>query len=263
MTDAPTDVSPQIAAVPPADPLARLHHMSTTAGITTQEYVAINVASVVAVILGMLSLAVLLFHQVVLLVIPAAAIVFGLVALRQIRDSNGTQWGRPLAWAGIFLAVLLGGGDLARGFVQGRVQESDQQQVAQLISKLGDLVAKNDDATAYSLFTDRFRARVTPDAFTQKWGIVRKNVGPVKAINWNGVGMRFERDGSGTLYGMAMAKVEFSVATATDGRQQVNVRKGTTGWQIDAIPLLFSEDRKKTGAGSPLPTGATTPAGGL
>ena len=74
MTDAPTDASSPIAAVPPADPLARLHHMSTTAGITTQEYVAINVASVVTVVLGMLSLAVLLFHQVVLLVIPAAAI---------------------------------------------------------------------------------------------------------------------------------------------------------------------------------------------
>jgi len=261
MTDAPTDAPPQIAAVSPADPLARLHHMSTTAGITTQEYVAINVASVVTVVLGMLSLAVLLFHQLVLLVIPAAAIVFGLVALRQIRDSNGTQWGLPLAWAGIILAVLLGGADRVLGFIQGQAQENDQQQVARLISNLGERLAKNDDASAYALFTDRFRQRVTPDAFTAKWAVIRKNVGPVKAISWNGVGMRFEKDGTGTLYGMAMAKAEFGNNTPSDGRQQVNARKGDTGWQIDAIPLLFTEDRKKTGAGSALPTNGPTPAG--
>jgi hypothetical protein len=256
MTDATTNPSPQIAAVPPADPLARLHHMSTTAGITTQEYVAINVASVVTVILGMLSLSVLLFHQPVLLVIPVAAIVFGLVALRQIRDSNGTQWGRPLAWTGIVLAVLLGGGDLAQGFVKGRAQASDQQQVAQLISKLGEHLARNEDAAAYALFTDRFRQQTKFEAFTAKWETVRKNVGPVKTADWNGVAMRFERDGNGTLYAMAVAKIEFNTTKATDGRQQFNVRKSPGGWEIDAIPLLFTQDRKKTGAGSALPAGA-------
>src|SRR5687768_15951322 len=106
MTDAPTTDSPRTAAAaaaPPADPLARLHHMSNTAGITSQEYVAINLPSVFSTLLGLASLAVLVFHQWVLLVIPLAAIAFGVAALRQIRDSNGTQTGRAFAWVGIVL----------------------------------------------------------------------------------------------------------------------------------------------------------------
>jgi hypothetical protein len=256
MPDASTQPSPRIAAVPPVDPLARLHHMSTTAGVTTQEYVAINAASVVTVVLGMLSLAVLQFEQPILVVIPVAAIVFGLVSLKQIRNSNGTQWGSPLAWAGIVLAVLLGGGTQAKGFVKGRAQASDEQQVAQLIAGLGELVAKNDDAKAYAMFTDRFRERVPLEAFSAKWELVRKNVGPVRAIKWNGVSMRFETDGSGTMYGLAMAKVDFITDRPTDGRQQFNVRKAPEGWQIDAIPLLFSEDKKKAPAGAAVPSGA-------
>ena len=234
--------------------------MSTTAGITAQEYVAINVASIIAVILGMLSLIVFQFdEQRVLLVIPVAGIVCGLVALKQIRNSNGTQWGSPLAWTGIILSVLLGGGSVAKGLVKAQAQASDQQQVAELVAQLGDLLSKNDDAKAYALFTDRFRERVTADAFTAKWKIVREHVGPVKGIQWNGVPMFFETDGSGARYGIAMAKVEFSSSKAPEGRQQINARKGSSGWQIDGIPQLFTEDRKKAPAGAAAPSDAAAP----
>ena len=205
MTDAPTE-SPSTAV----DPLARLHHMSNTAGVTAQEYVAINLPSVVALVLGMLSLVVIVFHQYILLVVPAAAVVFGLAALSQIRDSNGTQWGRPLAWAGIALAVLLGGGEVTQQVVQARATASDQQQVAQLIKTLGEHIARGDNAAGYAMFSERFRARVPREKFDAQWEVLRKNVSELKAIYWNGVPMGFQEDGSGTLNGVAMAVFEFA-----------------------------------------------------
>src|SRR6476660_5325715 len=66
------------------DPLASLHKMSTTAGITSQEYVAINIPSIVAFVLGIASLVAVL--NPVLLVLPLAAVVTAYAALSQIRD---------------------------------------------------------------------------------------------------------------------------------------------------------------------------------
>src|SRR4051794_22135980 len=74
------------------DPLASLHKMSTTAGITSQEYVAINIPSIIALVLGLASIVAVVVP--ILLVVPLAAIVTAVASLRQIRDSNGTQSGR-------------------------------------------------------------------------------------------------------------------------------------------------------------------------
>src|SRR3954454_3984530 len=89
------------------DALAGLHKMSTTAGITSQEYVAINIPSIVALVLGLASVVAVL--NAVLLVVPLAAIATAAVALRQIRESNGTQTGRAFAWAGIAFSLAIGG----------------------------------------------------------------------------------------------------------------------------------------------------------
>src|SRR5690349_615074 len=84
------------------DPLRSLHKMSTTAGISSQEYVAINTAAVWTAALGVASLFALI--DPILLVIPLAAVVFGFVALHQIKDSNGTETGRSWAWLGLLFA---------------------------------------------------------------------------------------------------------------------------------------------------------------
>src|SRR5829696_1063065 len=89
------------------DPLATLHKMSTTAGVSSQEYVAINIPSIIAMVLGLAS--VMAVPVPVLLVVPLAAIVTGLVSLSQIRQSNGTQTGRGFALLGIVLALAIGG----------------------------------------------------------------------------------------------------------------------------------------------------------
>ena len=94
------------------DPLANLHKMSTTAGITSQEYVAINIPSIISVVLGVASVVAVL--NPVLLVVPLAAVLTALASLSQIRASNGTQTGRGFAILGIVLALGIGGFVFAR-----------------------------------------------------------------------------------------------------------------------------------------------------
>src|SRR4051812_20788417 len=91
------------------DPLASLHKMSTTAGLTYggQEYVAVNVVAVVAVLLAVVGALALVGD--ILLVIPLAAVVCAIVALQQIRGSNGTQTGRWLAALAILLSLVFAG----------------------------------------------------------------------------------------------------------------------------------------------------------
>src|SRR5438046_6344222 len=103
--------SPQVTAQ--SDPLGSLHKMSTTAGVGSGDYVAINGVAVWAMVLGLASSLAIL--DAVLLIIPIAAIIFAIVALRQIANSNGTQSGRVLASAGLTLAL---GFALFRGSLQ-------------------------------------------------------------------------------------------------------------------------------------------------
>src|SRR5258706_13413962 len=71
------------------DSIAHLHKMSTTAGVGSQDYVAINNAAIVSVILGKCTALALLGMQ--FFIVGAAGIVTGIVALVQIRYSNATQ----------------------------------------------------------------------------------------------------------------------------------------------------------------------------
>src|SRR4051794_39838641 len=96
--------NPTQSNAPGDDPLSHLHKMSTTAGLGTTEYVAVNGMSIVALILGLASSLSLFANE--LLVIPVVAVILGIWALIQIKDSNGTQTGRFLAFFGMFCALL-------------------------------------------------------------------------------------------------------------------------------------------------------------
>src|SRR5688572_26011279 len=78
-----------------ADPLHNLYRMSRTAGLGSGDYVAVNNTSVLALLLSLASLLSLLSPWV--LVVCVAAIVCGVLALKQIRSSNGTQTGSLFA----------------------------------------------------------------------------------------------------------------------------------------------------------------------
>src|SRR3954471_20757728 len=82
-----------------ADPLHNLYRMSRTAGLGSGDYVAINNTAILSLILGLAGVLSVLYP--LLLVVSAAALVCGILALVQIRSSNGTQSGRAFAALGI------------------------------------------------------------------------------------------------------------------------------------------------------------------
>src|SRR5215212_4817149 len=84
------------------DPLAHLHKMSTTAGLGSGDYVAVNGTAVFALLVGLASALALMSE--VLLILPLVAIVASVMAWQQIRNSNGTQTGKGLAIAAMVLA---------------------------------------------------------------------------------------------------------------------------------------------------------------
>src|SRR3954466_7577741 len=91
------------AAAVDDDPLAHLHKMSTTTGLGSGDYVAVNAAAIFCVITGLASALALLDN--LLLILPLACVVGGVVALRQISQSNGTQTGRGLVLLGLLCAA--------------------------------------------------------------------------------------------------------------------------------------------------------------
>src|SRR3954451_9896103 len=89
----PTSSAPGAAPVDD-DPLAHLHKMSTTAGLGSGDYVAVNGTAVFALLVGVASALALMSE--VLLILPLVAFVAGFMAWGQIRHSNGTQTGKGL-----------------------------------------------------------------------------------------------------------------------------------------------------------------------
>src|SRR5438270_13041568 len=87
----------------PADEhFAHLHKMSTTAGLGSGDYVAVNIPSVIAILLGIGSSLCLLDPY--FLVVPLAGVICSIMALVQIQRSNKTQTGTLLAIGGLVRA---------------------------------------------------------------------------------------------------------------------------------------------------------------
>lgn len=234
---------PSAPILPPtqADPLAQLHKMSRTAGVGTQDYVAINPLAVTALVLGIAS-GIVVFGR-LFFVVPLTAIVFGLVALHQIRNSNGTQSGRIIAALGMVLAIGLMGYQLtleAASAVQGR---DDRQQLSALVETLGAHVVAGEYDQAYALFSERFRQRVNRERFDALWDLLRNHevVGSLQSMQSTGL-FAFETDReTQTRYAVGMSILRFS---KTEDRQQLSFRRDPRqGWQIDDIPSYFPPQR--------------------
>ena len=237
------DVQPQtLSAATPGDapdPLAKLYHMSTTAGAGTQEYVAINPVAVAALILGLAS--VLAFLSSVLLVIPAAGIVCGIIAIVQIRNSNQTQTGLPLAVLGLLLCVGFGGGRGAYTVVRRLHVSDDEKQIAKLMHQLGQDIAAEKYEEAYALFNDRFHEKVNRGTFENAFRGYRSlpTSGPVQSIEWNNEPMTMEEQpGNDVTIASAMAFFKFEKDPAP--RRSVIVFEKSGGvWHIHDIDAIF------------------------
>jgi hypothetical protein len=223
------------------DALAQLYRMSRTAGLGAQEYVAVNTPAVASTVFGLASF-VVLFDR-ILLVVPLAGVVLGLMAIRQIRNSNGTQTGLGLAILGIVLSLGLGAYKFYHEAAEAARVRADEKQISAQIEKLGSFLASQDYDSAYALFSPKFQKRVSLEKFKDMWERARAApfYGPIRSAKWNGR-LDFNRDqatGAEVATGMMILQVERK--SGEPDRRGIVFAKGPQGWQVDDIPEFFPQ----------------------
>ena len=167
------------------DPIARLHKMSTTAGVGSQDYVAINNAAIVSVILGLCTA--LAFLGIPFLIVGAAGIVFGIIAIVQIRHSNGTQGGMGLAILGILLSLGIAGSVTAASVIDWQHRQQDQAQINKVLNQLGQYLGSDQYEKAYQLFSPDFQATFKFQIFRDQLQGYQQYFGKVESMSSNDV----------------------------------------------------------------------------
>lgn len=222
------------------DPLASLYRMSNTAGLGSQEYVAINLSAVTAIILGLASALVLMSN--VLFVIPVAAIIFAVVALRQISQSNGTQTGRGIASIGLVAALVMSAVVGIREYQTRAAIAAEQASILGTVNTLQQDILGGKYDQAYALFTERLaqEKNVNPQAFADKWKTLSSNAtfGKITGLTTNG---RYElsstaADESRVAVSLLVIKFE---KVEQPFRSDITFRKKNGQWLIDDIQSLF------------------------
>jgi hypothetical protein len=230
-----------------ADALSHLAKMSGTGSAFGQaDYVAINPVAIAALVFAMVSLLSLLFTF--FLIAAAVGVFTGLLALRQISQSNGTQSGRLFAIGGLLVSLLVGGGVGAQEAMEWQTTRAQSQQCAELLARFGaELRAEHYQGAYDTLTTDAFRQRVDLARFM---GIFQQlqsipSYGKIESIEWRGQPMSFapvaDSDAK-TATTMARMKFEKFPEPMPEGMIMTN-KSGS--WQIDNIPRLFPEKRQK------------------
>jgi hypothetical protein len=238
-----------------SDPLLKLHKMSRTAGLGTTEYVAVNPLAVTAAVFGLAS-AMVTFDAIFLLV-PAVAVVLGLVALRQIRRSAGTQTGKALAWGGIVLAALFAAFVGSRHVMAMLASRDDEAQINRALADFGaDIAARNYDA-AYARFSSELAGRVTKQNLADQFNIRHDSpaYGNIVAMKGNGVVKFEETDVPGArptawTYGILTLKLG---AETREDREAMFFIKTDGKWLIDDIPGIFPKPQKLPSPGTRVP----------
>ena len=241
LQDQPTANNPQTPDTG-NDPLAGLFRMSTTAGAGTQDYVAINSVAVLSLFLGLAS--VLSFLSAIFLLLAAAGVVFGIIAIIQIRGSNKTQSGLALAALGVLLSLGIGGGRAAYQTIHRLNVSADEREVANQMLHLGTLIGAEKYDEAYAMFDDRFKDRVSQTQF----GAAFRNFstdpasGLLRSIEWNNEPMNIEEQGD-TVYASGMAFFKFEKDPAPR-RSVVDFEKNEGKWEVHNIDAVFPARRK-------------------
>lgn len=229
-----------------ADPFSKLHRMSTTAGVGSHDYVAVNTPAVITFFAGLFSG--LSLVSLVLLVIPAFAVVAGVVALVQVAKSNGTQAGRLLAGAGMLLALSFSGFVGWREYQDVRAFEQSRAAIRTLITDFA-AAAGSDAAKAYELTGPGFQSRTSKAEFTDFLKMVEGHPagGKIVTAEWN---ERLEavQDSSGQGLDIAQAIVRLKLerapqpVTADTTFMRRPGPDGTKGpWRIESFGGLFEK----------------------
>jgi hypothetical protein len=234
----PSENSQPTPAADAPDPLAHLHKMSTTAGLGTTEYVAINGTSVVAVILGLASA--LAIVDKILLIVPIAGVVCASVALYQIAKSGGTQTGRGLAILGLLLSFGFAGYVGYLSIAKAHQETADRATLETVIAELSGDIKTGDFEKAYALFSPRFQERVPLARFKEVMGYVKShpNYGNLKGLATNGR-YAFESDeNTGSRYAQVILLMDLD-KFSEPSRQDATFRVVGGQWKVENIPGLF------------------------
>jgi hypothetical protein len=251
------DVSPVDYGTGKVDPFEKLFKMSTTAGLGSGDYVAVNGTAIAAVLLGIAS-ALVLFKSPVLLMIPLVGIVCAVIAFVQISRSNGTQTGREAAAVGLLLSLGLGGFMGFQSFQTYMRNASDTKRLATLIERIGRDVTAGDPtsmADAYSQCDAAFAKRVRPDFFTARWQANHHSpmFGDLTSMESTGI-FNFDDDQvSGDRLADTQVKVNFTRTGNQPARMRMVFRYVGDRWKVDQIELFPPEkpDDKKATQGTP------------
>lgn len=255
-----TDLRDQQPAAAPAtdgaaDPLGGLYRMSKTAGLASSDYKAVNAPAVVSLILGAMSF--LASFEPILLILPIVAIVLGIVAIRQIAGSNGTQTGLPLAVLGIVLALAMGAWAATGKLREAARTQADREQLVSIVSRLGEHVSGGQYQQAYNeIFSPTFRERVGPEEFVNNWRMWQSHpsLGKLKATRSNGL-FNFEVDPT-ALIRIAQGQMILEYESRTPGdRPEIIFTYRDGQWWVEQIPALFPPPRSATPGGPGAPPG--------
>ena len=179
------------------DPIARLHRMSTTAGVGTQEYVAISTLAVVAALLGVATALSFLGPPFMFLGLAGLvagswrfSVSAGATALRG--DAASPGWGscsRSCSWGWPW---PIRGGEFAAQRA-GRAAHRCRDRTV-----LRDAVVADDYDKAYALFAPEFQQAVPLVTFRQRWDSYKRYYEKVLDIQPNGI-YRFAKSGEGQI----------------------------------------------------------------
>lgn len=238
---AQTQLDPSPPPSPPASPaedhLSHLHKMSTTAGLGSTDYVAVNSAAVASLLLGLASSLTLL--EEFLLVIPLVCVVVSVIAWRKIAGSNGTETGKGLVIAGLVCALGFGGFVIARKATEGARTREDRHALGRTITELGEKVKAGDFTAAYGMFSERFAQRVPRQQFDERIGFLRESelYGKLKQTSWNGLVEFTTDDATNTRYATTKVIYELEKTSLDD---TLTFRKTADGrWIFEGMAMLF------------------------
>jgi hypothetical protein len=226
-------------AVPKAEPLGLLYKMSPTAGVATTDYASINSIAIVTIILGVASTLCML--NPILLFLPIAGAICGVVALRKILDSNGTQVGRGLAWTGLAASLLFGGGVAGVQIVRSLQTRAQEREVSAVIETIGQDIRDDKYDAVYALSSPRLQARVTPEEFRKQLSSLNiiPQLGRLEYLRWNGNSMIFQiNPDTGDQHCVAMA-LEKMQQLPEPGREIMGFAKVSGQWLLEDLPRLF------------------------
>jgi hypothetical protein len=224
-----------------ADQLSKLHKMSTTAGVASQQYVAVNSAAVIAALLGLAS-GLTLFSP-LLLIIPLMGVIVAIVAWKQISNSNGTETGRAVAVAGLLLSLCFGSGVAGKEYLDYSHSRADGLQMDAIIQQVSSAIQSGQLDAAYKVFDQNFRNRVSAAQFKAKITSMQLPGanGRIHSMTWNRVLPQYEKtQGGDGLLGIIYGAINFD---AGEGRFTFIFEKAPGGWELLNIMEIFPVDR--------------------